>query len=402
MPHSVLMARQPIFDTRQKVIAYELLYRSNEGTNPLPLISGETASSRVILRSYTSIADAGNLRTLPAFINFSQQMLEAESLPSLSPREIVIEILEDCEVTPRLINAVERLHKAGFKLALDDFIYQPEFEPLLEMVHIVKLDIRSLSAIELRQQVELLRRFKVKLLAEKVETQEEYQLCLELGCEMFQGYFFSKPELLKGRKAAGSKLIITQLLSALSRPESDFAQLNDVLSRDPALSYKLLRLTNSAAFGLQRSVSSLQEALVYLGIDQLKKWASLIILADDYDKPSELVRQILLMARFCERLSEAYPAVDSGEAFMVGLLLHLDALMDQSQSDLLQQIDVTSKIFDALTERQGDLGLLLLQAEAFVQGNWESTDQHLTDKLQHCYLESLEWSRESMRLMDET
>lgn len=399
MTHSVLMARQPIFDTRQNVIAYELLYRSEDGINTLPLISGETASSRVILHSYTSIADAGNLRTLPAFINFSQQMLEAETLPSLSPREIVIEILEDCQVTPKLILAAQRLRDAGFKLALDDFTYSPSFDPLLEIAHIVKLDIRALSATELRHQIKQLKRFKIKLLAEKVETLEEYQLCLELGCELFQGYFFSQPELLKGHKASGSKLIISQLLAALSQPGTNFDQLNALLSRDPALSYKLLRLTNSAAFRLQRHISSLQEALIYLGLDELKKWASLIILADDYGKPSELVRQILLTARFCELFAEAYPNVDNGEAFMTGLLLHLDALMNQTQEELLDQIDVSPRIYDALTERQGELGQLLQQVEAFVHGNWAGTDSSLTSRLHRCYLSSLEWCRESMQLM---
>jgi EAL and modified HD-GYP domain-containing signal transduction protein len=400
MTNPVLMARQPIFDAKLKVIAYELLYRSEDGINPLPLISGEAASSRVILHSYTSIADAGNLRTLPAFINFSQQMLESETLPSLSPREIVIEILEDCDVTPRLVQSVRRLREAGFKLALDDFIYHPRFKPLLDMAHIVKLDIRSQSTAELRQQVELLKQYNVKLLAEKVETQEEYQHCLELGCELFQGYFFSKPELLKGRKATGSRLIISQVLAALSQPDTDFNTLCELLSRDPALSYKLLRLTNSAAFGLQRSIASLQEALVYLGFNELRKWASLIILADDYGKPCELIRQILLTARFCELLADACPGVNKGEAFMTGLLLHLDGLMNQSQEELLQQIGVAPQIHAALTERQGALGQLLQQVEAFVNGHWASTDRLQTGRLQRCYLSSLEWSRESMQLMD--
>lgn len=402
MTNTVLMARQPIFDANQHVIAYELLYRSeNDGANSFPLINGDTASSRVILHSYTSIADAGDLRTLPAFINFSQQMLEADTLPSLSPREIVIEILEDCQVTPKLLQAVRRLRDAGFKLALDDFTYHPQFDPLLEMAHIVKLDVRILSTTQLRQQIEQLRPFRVTLLAEKVETQAEYQLCLELGCELFQGYFFSKPELLKGRKTSGSKLITSRLLSALNQPDTDFGQLNILLSRDPALSYKLLRLTNSAALGLPRRISSLQEALIYLGIRELKKWAALIMLADDYGKPNELIRQILLMARFCELMAEVYPGVTRGEAFMTGLLLHLDALLDQSQSALLQQIDVTPEIRHALIRRQGMLGELLKQVEAFVHGLWASTDRLLTTRLQRHYLSSLEWSRESMQLMNQ-
>lgn len=401
MTNRVLMARQPIFDIRQRVVAYELLYRNEDGINPLPLISGDQASSRVILHSYTSIADAGDLRTLPAFINFSQQMLEADTLPSLSPREIVIEILEDCQPTPSLIAAARRLREAGFRLALDDFSYSEAFDPLLEIADIVKLDIRAQSPAQLQAMIPLLRRFNVTLLAEKVETRDEYELCKSLGCELFQGYFFSKPELLKGHKAAGSKLIMCQLLGLLGQPEVGFEQLNALLSRDPALTYKLLRLTHSAAFGLQHKIASLQDALVYLGLNELKRWASLMILADEHDKPSELMRQILLTARFCELLAtEAdYADVEPGEAFMAGLLLHLDALLNQDLASLLTQVSVTERIEQALTLRAGQLGQLLDQVHAFVHGDWENTDRALSARMQQHYLDSLSWTRESMLLI---
>ncbi|MBR9829244.1 MAG: HDOD domain-containing protein [Oceanospirillales bacterium] len=401
MTDKILMARQPIFNTELKVVAYELLYRSEAGINPLPMISGDQASSRVILHSYTSISDAGNLRVLPAFINFSQQMLEADTLPAVSPREVVIEILEDSRATPALIAAARRFSNAGFKLALDDFIYQPEFDPLLEIAHIVKLDIRTLNRQQLAEQIKLLEPFELTLLAEKVETLEEYELCRELGCELFQGFFFSKPELLKGNKAYSNKLILSQALSTLSQQNVDFKDLSALISRDPALTYKLLRLVNSAAFGTKRSISNLHDALTYLGLQELKKWVSLIMLADDHGKPSELIRQILLLARFCELLAETHEQIDTGQAFMTGLLLHLDALMNQEQSLMLSQIDIDTHIYDALMTRKGPLGQLLSQVEAFTQGNWDDTDQSLTTKLQSCYLSSLEWTRESMQLMSQ-
>lgn len=398
MPATVLMARQPIFNSDLKVVAYELLYRSEEGINPLPLISGDTASSRIILHSYTSIAEAGCLRTLPAFINFSQQMLESDTLPAFAPKDIVIEILEDCQVTPELVAAVRRLRDAGYRLALDDFIYQPEFDPLLKLVQIVKLDILELSAEQVSEQVALIKPFNVTLLAEKVETREEYELCKRLGCTLFQGYFFSKPELMKGHKANGSKIIITQFLAALNGADTDFNELHTLLSRDPALSYKLLRLTNSAAFGLQRSISSLHEAMIYLGLSELRKWASLIIMADDYGKPSELIRQILLKARFCELMAK-HTGIDPAEAFLTGLLLHLDALMDQKLAELVSEIELNDEIRDALLHRSGPLGLLLNQVDAFTSGCWpHQEDVHLQ---QQCYLDSLEWCRESMQLISQ-
>lgn len=401
MTDKILMARQPIFNSDLKVMAYELLYRSEDGINPLPLISGDQASSRVILHSYTSISDAGNLRVLPAFINFSQQMLESNSLPLLSPREVVIEILEDSRATPALISAARRLRKAGYKLALDDFIYQPEFDPLLELAHIVKLDVQAMDRKQLVEQVQLLRRFKLTLLAEKVETLDEYNFCRDLGCELFQGFFFSKPELLKGYKVPGSKLILSQIVAHLGQPDVDFEHIKTLIARDPALSYKLLRLTNSSAFGLQRSVSNLHEALIYLGLEELKKWISLILLADDHGKPNELIRQILLIARFCELMADEYSEIDAGEAFMTGLLLHLDALMNQERAHMLKQLDVAPHIRDALLTHGGQLGQLLQQVEAFVHGDWNNTNNQLTTQLQTCYLSSLEWTRESIQLMSQ-
>lgn len=395
----ILMARQPIFNLDLKVVAYELLYRSEDGINPLPLISGDQASSRVILHSYTSICEAGSLRILPAFVNFTQQMLEADSLPPVPPQEMVIEILEDSVASPELIQAARRHAEAGYRIALDDFIYDASFDPLLDIADIVKVDIRALDESQLKEQVALLQPFKVTLLAEKVETHEEYALCRELGFNLFQGYFFSKPELLKGQSPQGNKLILMQLLSTLNEPEVRVETLKQLIERDPALTFKLLRLVNSSAFGLRREVSSLQEALVYLGINQLKKWISLIALADNYGKPSELTRQILLLARMSELVATPAADVDAEQAFMAGLLMHLDALLSISRDDILSQVDVSDNIKRALRGENGPLGTLLHQVQQFTQGKWESEDRMLMEMMQACYLSSLEWTHESMQLM---
>ena len=396
----ILMARQPIFNLDLKVVAYELLYRSEDGINPLPLISGDQASSRVILHSYTSVCEAGSLRILPAFVNFTQQMLEADSLPPVPPQEMVIEILEDSIVTPELIQATKRHAEAGYRIALDDFIYDKSFDPLLEIADIVKVDIRAINGSRLEEQVALLKPFKVKLLAEKVETHEEYARCRELGFSLFQGFFFSKPELLKGQSPQGNKLILMQLLSALNDPEVEIETLKQLIERDPALTFKLLRLVNSSAFGLRREVSSLQEALIYLGMAQLKKWVSLIALADNYGKPSELTRQILMLARMSELVAAQSDQVDAEQAFMAGLLLHLDALLSLSLDDILAQVDVCDKIKAALRGTPSPLGTLLHQVQQFMQGQWETEDRSLMQAMQASYLSSLEWTRESMQLMN--
>ncbi len=401
MTAQVLMARQPIFNQQLRVVAYELLYRNQEGTNPLPLITGDQASSRVILHSYTSISEAGNLRVLPAFVNFTQQMLEQSSLPSVSPKEIVIEVLEDCLITPELVAAVKQLAAAGYTIALDDFVYHDDAIPLLEIARIVKIDLRALAPEQLEEQVLKLKPFKVRLLAEKIETHEEYQQCKKLGFELFQGYFFSKPQLLKGSNVGSSKAILLQLINALNNPEVEFTEIVELIERDPGLTYKLLRLVNSSAFGLKREVSSIQDTLIYLGLTELKKWLSLITLADNPDKPTELTRQVLMLARMSELVAIQDKLESSGQAFMAGLLMHLDGLLDTPKQEILAQIAVSEEIREAVLNAEGPLGTLLAQAGAFVRGNLETSDTKLLQRLHQCYLESLEWTRTSMQLMQQ-
>ncbi|WP_010324278.1 EAL and HDOD domain-containing protein [Marinobacterium stanieri] len=401
MTAQILMARQPIFNQQLKVVAYELLYRNNEGTNPLPLITGDQASSRVILHSYTSVSEAGNLRVLPAFVNFTQQMLEQDSLPSVPPKEIVVEILEDCLATPKLVATVKKLAEAGYIIALDDFIYHDDAIPLLEIARIVKIDLRALSANQLAEQVERLKPFNVRLLAEKVETHEEYTQCRDLGFDLFQGYFFSKPQLLKGSHVGSSKVILLQLMGALSKSDVEFSEIEALIERDPGLTYKLLRLVNSSAFGLQRQVNSIQDTLVYLGLNELKKWLSLITLADNPGKPTELVRQLLLLARMSELTAQAEQLDSPGEAFMCGLLLHLDGLLDMSTEDALAQIQVGDHIRAAVMDGEGAVGELVHRVEAFVRGTLVSDDLAMVSRLHTTYLQSLQWTRESMQLMQQ-
>lgn len=401
MTAQILMARQPIFNQQLKVVAYELLYRNNEGTNPLPLITGDQASSRVILHSYTSVSEAGNLRVLPAFVNFTQQMLEQDSLPSVPPKEIVVEILEDCLATPKLVATVKKLAEAGYTIALDDFIYHDDAIPLLKIARIVKIDLRALSANQLTEQVERLKPFNVRLLAEKVETHEEYTQCRDLGFDLFQGYFFSKPQLLKGSHVGSSKVILLQLMGALSKSDVEFSEIEALIERDPGLTYKLLRLVNSSAFGLQRQVNSIQDTLVYLGLNELKKWLSLITLADNPGKPTELVRQLLLLARMSELTAQAEQLDSPGEAFMCGLLLHLDGLLDMSTEDALAQIQVGDHIRVAVMDGEGAVGELVHRVEAFVRGTLVSDDLAMVSRLHTTYLQSLQWTRESMQLMQQ-
>ncbi|MBQ0757890.1 MAG: EAL domain-containing protein, partial [Amphritea sp.] len=195
----VLMARQPIFDRSQRVVAYELLYRDEQDTEHA-LFRGTGATREVILNSYTSISDQGSLKRVPAFINLTRDLLISDDFPELPRKNIVIEILEDIKIDRELIIAVHRLAKSGYRIALDDFIYKPEAVPLLKLAHIVKVNVKDLNFDEVAEQVRLITPFKVTLLAEKIETVEMLEECNKLGFKLFQGHFLSKPKLVKGKK----------------------------------------------------------------------------------------------------------------------------------------------------------------------------------------------------------
>jgi EAL and modified HD-GYP domain-containing signal transduction protein len=195
----VLMARQPIFDSQQKVVAYELLYRT-EDAQEHALFSGSEATSEVLLNAFTSISDSGEQKRVPAFINLPRDLLVGKNLPEFSKKHIVLEILEDIEPDQEVIDAVKALHAEGYRMALDDFVYSPKFDEILKYCKIVKVDVMEHSSEELSKQVEHLKKQKVTLLAEKIENYEKLEECVDLGFKLFQGHFLSKPKLIKGKK----------------------------------------------------------------------------------------------------------------------------------------------------------------------------------------------------------
>nr|WP_281419153.1 HDOD domain-containing protein [Marinobacterium ramblicola] len=397
-----MMARQPIFDKELRVVAYELLYRSDDEKEIANVFNGHHATSNVLVNAYTSIIANQERRQLPAFLNLPREMFETDSLPAMSHRQLVIEVLEDVTVDETLIESVKRYKEAGYRIALDDFEYSPKYDPLLALADIVKVDVLALGMSGVRYTVRQLRRFPLTMLAEKIETYEQLRECIDLGFKLFQGYFLRRPEIVEGRRLDSNETILLQLLAELNSAEPDTEKLVALIGQDPSLTYRLLKIVNSAAFSRQRKIESIKEALVILGLAEIRKWISLIALSGQSRKPSELVRETLVLAKMCERLAEQLNHAETppSSAFLCGLLSRLDAILDIEKEELLRQIAVSEQIILAVRDGDGPLGALLNNACAYNDGEWSRLKVSDHPLYQRCLIDSLEWVNDTMSQLD--
>lgn len=400
----VLMARQPIFDTAMNVVAYELLYRTEQRQDYAHIeICGSTATSQVILNIYSSVADSDQTRQLPAFINLTEALLLSGAVPDLPRDKVVIEILEDVTVTPELVRVVQALRRDGYRIALDDFVHSPEYAPLLKLAHIVKVDVLDMSLEEIAQQVDKLSAYDVTLLAEKIETHEVLEACKGMGFSLFQGYFLSKPQLVTGRTLQGNQMALMQLMQELQSPDTTPDRLEALILKDPVLTYRLLRIVNSAQFNLVRKVKSISEAIVLMGLTEVRKWATLIAMTSGSDKPEELSRQLLVRGRMCEQISQAHVQASDGAGFMVGMLSGLDALLDIDRATLMEQVPLDDAIKSAINGDDGELGLTLKHVLMYERGNWEQLPAELdTELYDEAYRVSLSWTDAAIESMRES
>ncbi len=384
------IGRQPIYDRQLDVHAYELLFR-HSAANAAEILNGDEATSRVILTTLTEIGLENIVGRQPAFINLTRGFILGKyPLPNLAGR-LVLEVLEDIEMDEALIGGLRRLAGQGFRIALDDFIYRPHLAPLVDLADVVKIDLRALERADVEQHVQQLRRgHRVQLLAEKVETQEEFDFCRDLGFDYFQGYFLCKPNVIRGRATPPNRLAALRLLAELQKPQIDFPELEQLIVQDVALTYRVLRYINSAFFGLRQKVESVHRAIVLLGIDALRTLASLIVLSRIDDKPHELLTTALLRAKMCELLSER----DREAAFTVGLFSMLDAMMDRPLPELLERVPLADAVVAALLHRGGALGQVLEAVIGYERGAWAALEASPLEapRLAQAYLQALEYA----------
>jgi EAL and modified HD-GYP domain-containing signal transduction protein len=361
------IARQPIFDTNLDLFAYELLFRnSNTGAAPRDL-DDDVATAQVLSTS----EEVGLSRLVgehPAFINLPRKFLVDPDLLPFEPGNVVLEVLEHVDIDEDVIDGMRVLAKRGYVLALDDFVYNARFDSALAHVAIVKLEIPLIAEENWEAEVRRLKDLGVKVLAEKVETNEEFETLAALGCDYFQGYFFARPKVVSGRRLAPNKLAMLELMSSINNPETDIDTLSELVSRDVAISVRAMNYVNSAGSGLNRRIESIREAVVFIGRETIRRWVTLLIMAKLDDKADELMTLTLVRAKFLELLATEARQSDADAFFTVGLFSALDALMDAPMEEVLDTLTLPLELREALSKHSGSKGQALNLAIALERG----------------------------------
>ncbi len=393
------IARQPILRRDKSLYAYELLFR-NGINNAFPDISAETATANLIENSQFQHSVTDITHGHFAFINFSEQAL-LDDLPGVMPKEnFVIEILETVKPTAAIFNALRSLKSRGYILALDDYDFNPAWSNILDVIDIIKVDLQASPRDQVLSLFQVAKQHNIELLAEKVETHEEFQTCLNDGFDYFQGYFFSKPEVIKKRSLTSNQLIYIQLLEACAQPDMDFDTISKKVACDVSLSYKLLRYVNAPIHATTRRIESLRQAVIFLGEEEIKKFIAVISAAQlGENKPNELIRLSVVRGRMCELIATASSMkIDSEKAFLTGMFSMLEAILDEPMATIVSRIDLSNDIQLALIEKKGPLAYCLAIILFYERAHWErvhALSERLgiaEKKLPEMYLNALNWA----------
>jgi EAL and modified HD-GYP domain-containing signal transduction protein len=393
-------------DSEQKTVGYELLFRDGPN-NTFPDIDPELATNRLLSEHflathYSTIGDK------LGFVNFPYQSL-VNLVPTLFPKEnLVIEILESCEPTTELLAAIKKMSQAGYTIALDDFVPRKEWLPFLPYTSIIKIDIRQYSLKKAQALIERLRPHNITFLAEKVETYEEFELAKQVGFEQFQGYFFSRPQLIRRKQIKPSFLTVVQLCKEIANQDINYDELERLISLDVTLSYKLLTFVN-ASYLIRSEIKSFKQALVYLGEERLRKFISLVaITSTQDDKPDSLYSLSIQRARFCELLlSDMNTNLDEGLGFLTGMFSLLDSLFDQPLEELVEKMPIDHMVKSALVTKQGTLGNILSLVKAYENADWMTVIAYRDklevsdEKLAKHYDDAIKWTEDLLAIESE-
>lgn len=369
----LFVARQPIFDRNGQVYGYELLYRSGS-QNYFNGDNCDQATLDLIRTSFTVIGINTLAGDRQVFINCTEQfLLNSEAVMLLPPNQVILEILENISASQEVIQVCRKLKAQGYRFALDDFVWRTELKPLLELVEIIKVDFLASDESSQAALLKAIDPDRVALLAEKVETYEQYQKALNQGYKYFQGYYFSKPKVFSGRDISPFKLTCLRIIQEIYHPLFSFEEMERIIKSDLSLVYKLLRLVNSAAFGLRNRVSSIKQALVLLGVKKFKKWVALIEMRRiGEDKPSELVVTALIRANLCEALAKKAGLADrSPELFLIGLFSLIDVLLERKMTEIVTELALAPEICQVLLGEKNQLSQVLDLVLSYERGDWD-------------------------------
>lgn len=393
-----LFARQPIYNEKLGVEGYELLFRPATQDHRF---DPDQATTEVVLNAFSEVGLAKSVEGGSAYINFPRNWIL--SPPPFEADSVVIEILEDVEADNEVLTAVSALKAKGYTIALDDFEYDDSKQALVDLADIIKIDVLAVKGNKLESLMEKLRPLGKTILAEKVEDYQTFSQCQSLGCSLFQGYFLCRPQIVEGTVLPANKLVVMRLLADLQNPDVTVKDLESSLTNDPSLSVKLLKIINSAQYGMTSKVDSLQKAIVLLGLEKLKSWASIIALSKLADKPSELLYLTLTRAKMLDYVARELKLESPDMLFTVGLFSSVDAFFDQEKETILSTLPLEKEVSEALLNFGGPAGLLLQAVIHHEQGEWgrinwqELEPLNLTEEiLEKAYIEGLRWAMHVM------
>ena len=382
------VGRQPIFQANLDVFGYELLFR-NGNQSYADVDDGDAATANVLMSSFADIGLDTLVGSKQAFVNLTRNLIVDGNLSCLPPDRLVLEVLEDVPVDKPTIHAVTELRESGFTIALDDFVFRKDLIPLIELADIVKVEFPAIEREDLAQHVTQIRSYgDVKLLAEKVETQGDFEFCNELEFDLFQGYFFCKPQVVSEKTMQSNVAAIIRVVDELRKPNVSVAQAERILQTDANLCYRLLRFVNSATAATTQKVESVKQAVILMGIDRIRSLASMMLLSSvDDSKPRELIKVAMIRAKMCELLAQAAAESDADRFYTLGLFSVLDALLDQPMETVVDKLPLSTEMKGALVQRSGRLGEVLSTVTDYEQGNDVEDERSVS----LAFEESLRW-----------
>jgi EAL and modified HD-GYP domain-containing signal transduction protein len=400
---NVYSARQSIFNRKLNVIAYELFFRSGENNFYPAGTNDHDATSKLISRTHFNKGLVQITSGKPALINFSEESL-IKGLPLLlNPQDIMIEILETVTPSDEIYEICRDLYKKGYSLALDDFIYKKEWKRFLKLVKVIKFDIMETPLDKIAPLITQLReKTKIKLLAEKIETNEEFEKAKKMGFHFFQGYFFCKPEMKKtGSKQITNEHLLTQLYQEAISKNLNLENISNLFNQDSSLTYKLLLFVNSGLFPLKNKISSVKQSLTYLGDEHLKRLILLIVTSSlASNKPAELMKVGIIRAKCCEQIMNKVQPKLAEQSFLTGMLSTLDAILDSPMDVILDRLTIEDEICDSLLKNnsQSHIAIALRVIKYLEKGSWHLTEQEANKlnldykSVSLLYNESIQWA----------
>lgn len=396
---NVSLARQPIIDSCMAVMGYELLYRKSANAIEADVFDEEGATAQVLSASLLELGMENIVGPNKAFINYPRSyLLNSKSMP-VNKDTVVVEVLENSGYDAILLSSLRRWVKEGCSIALDDFVFESKLTPFVELAEFVKLDILALGHDHFHEQVEALRGFDVKIIAEKVETWEDYQFCRLLGVEYFQGYFFEKPEVISSKTSKVNSMTLLQLMSSLmNAADLNIDELERIISQDAGLVHKLLRYLNSPLTGLVASVDSVRLAIMLVGIEHLKSLTNILLMSEMVSDRHVLLENIMVRAKHAELLAGTRGYDNQDKYFLAGMLSMMDVCTGVKLEVVLGELPLPAEFINAIVLRSGRVGSTLSLVESYSNGHAIKDAKDLED-LKSTYLDAIKWTDEFIAVM---